>query len=302
MGRLKEPPLFIFQLKLQPRRIVREKKLFTVTDLGPGDGGKGGIVHGISCFKKAHTILKVGGAQGCHGVRTSRGQRFNFSQFGCGTFEGARTHITPLLVMEPIGLLDEANRLAYGSKVSGAHEMITIDENTLCATLYHAITSKLKELARKERQKGTIGMGIGEAKLDSELYPELAIYAKDLGRPDLRDRLNAVREHKLRELASAIDDPSYFWPADRDLAEENIKLLRSTEFLDWMVGRIVASHRRFKFVDGEYLSKEILSKDGVIVVESSHGVLTDRYYGFHPYVSRLRTLPHRTLDMLESHG
>ena len=44
------------------------KKIYAVTDLGPGDGGKGSVVHKISCMKRARTILKVGGAQGRHGV------------------------------------------------------------------------------------------------------------------------------------------------------------------------------------------------------------------------------------------
>ncbi len=83
------------------------KELYTVTDLGPGDGGKGGVVHKISHLKRAHTIIKVGGAQGSHGVTTSRGESFAFSQFGCGTFEGVKTHLTPRFVCSPDGLLNQ---------------------------------------------------------------------------------------------------------------------------------------------------------------------------------------------------
>ena len=39
------------------------KKVYIVTDLGPGDGGKGGVVHKIASQFNAHTIVKVGGAQ-----------------------------------------------------------------------------------------------------------------------------------------------------------------------------------------------------------------------------------------------
>ncbi len=282
---------------------MKEKKIFTVTDLGGGDGGKGGVVHKICQVKDAHTVLKVGGAQGSHGVRTSNGQSFNFSQFGCGTFEGVRTHITPLMVIEPIGLLDEANCLAYEKGVSGAHEMITVDENALCATLFHGISSRLKELARKKNPKGTIGMGIGEARLDSELRPELAIYARDLGKPGLREKIEAVRQQKMDELAKICDNHLYLLPSDWSEAIKELDLLYTKpQFVDWIIKRLEKFSNRIKVVDGDYLAKEILSKDGVAVVESSHGILTDRYYGFHPYVSRLRTLPVATLEMLERAG
>ena len=39
-----------------------------------------------------------------------------------------------------------------------------------------------------------------------------------------------------------------------------------------------------------------------MVVESSHGVLTDRFLGFHPHTSALRTLPRFTREMIEKEG
>ena len=47
------------------------EKIYVVTDLGPGDGGKGGVVHSLSLEFDASVINKRGGAQGSHGVRTS---------------------------------------------------------------------------------------------------------------------------------------------------------------------------------------------------------------------------------------
>ena len=64
------------------------ERIYVVTDLGPGDGGKGGIVHALSRKIDASIVIKRGGAQGSHGVRTSNGESFNFSQWGCGTLEG----------------------------------------------------------------------------------------------------------------------------------------------------------------------------------------------------------------------
>jgi len=48
------------------------ERIIVVFDLGPGDGGKGGIVHKLSCHHRAHTVIKVGGAQGSHGVSTTK--------------------------------------------------------------------------------------------------------------------------------------------------------------------------------------------------------------------------------------
>src|SRR5581483_7184991 len=116
--------------------MAHEKKLYTVTDFGPGDGGKGGVIHAISCMKRAHTILKVGGAQGNHGVTTSAGDSFGFSQFGCGTFEGVRTHLTERIVVSPEGILNEGEALYYGCGLRDVFELLTADENAVCATPY----------------------------------------------------------------------------------------------------------------------------------------------------------------------
>lgn len=56
-----------------------------------------------------------------------------------------------------------------------------------------------------------------------------------------------------------------------------------------------------KITDQDYLSG-VLKKDGTIVVESSHGILTDRYYGFTPHTSKLRTTPEATLKLLSDYN
>ena len=44
------------------------RKVYVVTDLGSGDGGKGSVVHAVARSQRAHTVIKRGGAQGSHGV------------------------------------------------------------------------------------------------------------------------------------------------------------------------------------------------------------------------------------------
>jgi len=52
----------------------------------------------------------------------------------------------------------------------------------------------------------------------------------------------------------------------------------------------------------DYLAKNILTQSGTVVFESSHGILTDRYYGFHPHTTKSRTIPQVSLDLLTECG
>jgi len=243
--------------------------------------------------------VKVGGAQGSHGVRTAAGKQYTFSQWGCGTFEGVRTHISPQLVVSPEALLMEADELRQLG-VADPFALLTIDERALCATEYHGIASRLRELARKRNARGTIGTGMGEAYRDATRVPELTIRAGDLAAPDLRDRLAAVRAHQRAALTEVI--AGGFLPADQAIADEEIQYLNNDRFLDHHVRRFQEVARRANITGSEYLGREILARDGVVVVESSHGVLTDNLYGFHPHTSAIRTLPKFFRTMIEEAG
>ena len=276
-------------------------KIIIVFDLGPGDGGKGGVVHKLSSHHQAHTIIKVGGAQGSHGVSTGR-QEFAFSQWGCGTFEGVPTYISKRMVVSPEGLLNEADGLRYCG-VSNAFDMLAIDERAICSTAYHGIISRIKELARGDNPRGTIGSGVGEAYRDSLSNPELTIYAGDL-KGDLRHKLSNIRDFQISKLLnySYLTGVSGFLDEDYDIVAEEIDLLKDDVFLDFNVSRFLEAGRLSKVVDSGYLYREVLSGDGVAVVESSHGVLTDNVCGFKPHVSAIRTLPIFTEEMLRDAG
>lgn len=275
-------------------------KVYVVTDLGPGDGGKGGVVHKIATMKRAHTIIKRGGAQGSHGVCTSSGERFAFSQWGCGTFEGVRTHLSQQMVVSPEGLLNEADSLRCLHGIHDAFDLLSVDQRALCATPFHGIVSRLKEMACGDNPRGTIGTGVGEAYRDLARHPELAIRAQDLSRPDLPDLLAAVREQMQQELQPIIRGD--FLTSDQAAAEKEISLLYDDGFLDYVVRRFSEVSKRAKIVDPAFLGDEILSREGVAVVESSHGVLTDRLMGFHPHTSAIRTLPRFTHNFLAEAG
>ncbi|OGZ44452.1 MAG: hypothetical protein A3J55_04390 [Candidatus Ryanbacteria bacterium RIFCSPHIGHO2_02_FULL_45_17b] len=273
--------------------------IFIVTDLGGGDGGKGGVVHKICTMKKAHTVVKVGGAQGSHGVRTASGQSFNFSHFGCGTLEGTRTHISRAMVIDPHALVYEGKLLQYAHGIRDVFDLLSVDQDALCVTPFHRMASQLRELARKDKPKGTVGTGVGEAVVDAERFPELTIHVRDIGKEELGDVLEAVRVQKLRDLAPIIADVGNFWESDRALARILIASLQNQGFVSATVEGFREMLSLVNICDGDYLGREILSRDGTVVVECSHGILTDRYHGFHPHTTQLRTLPSEVLRLLE---
>ena len=276
------------------------EKIYVITDLGQGDGGKGTVVHKVATMTDAVCVAKTGGFQGSHGMWNSDGQHFGFSQFGCGTFEGIKTHITPLMVASPEGWLNEGNALRYQYGIHNAFDLLTIDERALCATPYHGIASRLKELARGNNPRGTVGTGAGETYRYSHKYPDLTIRAGDLLRSDLRDRLIDIREQIRENLDSIIKEE--FLPADRDTAEKEIALLYDDGFLDYIAGRFQKAGREASIVDSDYFEREILSQDGIVVVERSHGVLTHPENGFHPHTNAIPTLPCFVRNMLKEAG
>lgn len=275
-------------------------KAYVVTDLGSGDGGKGSVVHAVATAMHAHTVIKRGGTQGSHGVRTSGGEKFDFSQWGCGTLEGIQTFLSDQMVISPAALLPEALQLRYQLGIYEPFALLAADERALCATPFHGIASRLKELARRDNPRGTVGTGVGETYRSFRRQPELAIFARDLRDPGLLDRLAAVREHVRTEIASVIGGG--FLASDETEAIHNIRLLRDDSYLAVVAERFAAAAAQLRVVGNDYLGEAVLRRNGVVVVESSHGVLTDRLAGFHPHTSAIRTLPRFTHGMLTDNG
>ncbi len=271
-------------------------KVYVVTDLGPGDGGKGSVIHKLSTYRRAHTIIKVGGSQGSHGVRTSGGLSFNFSFFGCGTLEGTRTHITRNMVIDPLGLVHEGRMLQYTCGVQNIFDLMTVDENTLCSTPFHTMSTQLRELARRDNPRGTIGTGVGEAYLDAEVSPQYAIRVRDLKGRDLCSMLEDVRRQKVRELRPILElKTQAFLEADRADANQLTTMLFNENFSGVTTNGFREMTQLVNIVGSDYLQTDVLAREGVAVVESSHGVLTDKYFGFAPHTSKLRTIPNVTV-------
>ena len=273
------------------------EKIYVVTDLGPGDGGKGGVVHALSRNFDASVIIKRGGAQGSHGVRTSYGESFNFSQWGCGTFEGVSTFLSEQMVISPVGLSNESEAL----KRLGIYDPFTLlscDPACISATPFHRISSQLEELLLGENPRGTIGTGVGQAYRMFKTLGEVAtIRASELkDREVVRIKLQKQLDYYRERYAKISREDGL--PGDAELIAENLSLLYDDGFLPYCLDLFEDVGKKLRLRD----LSEVLKGDGVAVVECSHGVLTDAETGLKPHVSAIRTLPKFTREMLRAAG
>lgn len=271
--------------------------IYVVTDLGPGDGGKGGIVHALSCRPNTSIVIKRGGAQGSHGVKTSRNEKFNFSQWGCGTFEGVPTYCSSQMIISPVGLYNESNALQHHG-IYDPFMMLSVHPRCICATPYHMIASQLEELSLGDNPRGTVGTGVGRAhRMHQALGDMFTIYAFDLiNRQIIRQKLEAQMIHYREVYRNRPQDNGI--PEDSKLIKENINLLYDDGLLSYSIDLFEEIGKKLVF---KYL-EDIVNMEGDGIVECSHGVLTDACTGLTPHVSAIRTLPRFTEKMLKDAG
>ena len=272
-------------------------QIYVVTDLGPGDGGKGGVVHALSGLTNASIIIKRGGAQGSHGVRTSRGESFNFSQWGCGTLEGIPTYLSPQMVIMPVGLANESNALRRLG-IYDPYTLLTADPFCICATPFHKISSQIEEILLGSNPRGTIGTGVGQAyRMFQQFGYDMTIVASELSdRVTVRAKLKKQREYyRSKYVGLAYRDVSV---QDAGILAENLLLLQDDDFLPFIIDLFDDVGKKLELVALE----AVLRQKGSAIVECSHGVLTDAATGLKPHVSAIRTLPHFTQSMLRDAG
>ncbi len=273
------------------------QRIYVITDLGPGDGGKGNIVHSLARKIDADVIIKRGGAQGSHGVQTSYGEKFNFSQWGCGTFEGIPTFLSRQMVISPVGLWNEAGALERNG-IYNPFMLLSCDRSCIAATPFHRIASQIEELLRRDNPRGTVGTGVGQA---SRMYYDtgkcMTVRAYELTRREaVRLKLQRQRDH-YKELYARISRNDVL-PGDAETLTRALILLDDDDFMNYCVDLFEKVGKKLHF-DG---LDDVLRRNRSAIVECSHGVLTDAVSGLRPHVSAIRTLPEITEHMLRSAG
>lgn len=266
---------------------------YVVVGLGFGDEGKGSICDFLTRKHNSNLTVRFnGGAQCAHNVVTDDGRHHTFSQFGSGTFAGARTHLSRYMLFNPVTLIPEARHLIE-SGVADPYSRLTVEVGAMLTTPFHIAANRIRELARNGSHHGTCGMGIGETMAyawacgegkwgdTTAAFPYAAEvpFACDLKEPArLRKKLALLRERLKAEV-----EPLYN-PASKAMQPE-------WEMLDDFEGTMAVFQpyvdrvvKNVGIVMPEWLDEE-LKKDQTIVFEGAQGALLDENHGFHPHTT-----------------
>ena len=251
-----------------------------VVGAGFGDEGKGSVTDFLTRKHKAGTVVRFnGGPQAGHNVLTSNGKHHVFSQFGSGTFAGARTHLNRFMLVNPVTMLTEgAHLLELG--INDAFERVTVDEEALVITPYHVALNRIEELCRNSRH-GSCGMGIGVTVADSLARPEQAIRFKDLDPGSVKaldEKLQGIQERLFRvALFTTSGIP------------QSPLLKKEMDCLTLPSAVIMERFRALKKTGVRSVGEEYLGsilQSGNVIFEGAQGALLDEKYGFHPHTTR----------------
>ena len=257
-------------------------KVLLVQGLGYGDEGKGSVVDYLVRQEQAPLVVRFnGGAQAAHNVVTDDGRHHTFSQFGSGTFAGARTFLSRFMLFNPMTLLSEAKHLEEVG-VSDPLSLITVEKRALVTSPFHMAVNRVREILRSGGRHGSCGMGIGETMKQSLLHPEETVYALDLDRPEVcRWKLQSYRKKAIEELSPAVFECQKAGYA-KQLATE-WEMINDVKFVDEVVEKYVEIHKRIEIVGPAWLQGQLDKPDSTVVFEGAQGVLLDQDYGWAPH-------------------
>src|SRR3989344_1627780 len=173
-----------------------------------------------------------------------------------------------------------------------------IHEDALVIPPFSAIAGRVRELLRGKNRRGSVGIGVGETSLDSEIIGEAAIRAKDLSKPYLREKLEIIQRRKWAEFEIFADRASELPSNVKERVTSELAQMNDSATVQWMIERCAELVKHVCVVDTEFVAKRILGAEGTVVFEGSQGVLLDRYYGFHPYTTKVRATPLTAKEIL----
>lgn len=252
-----------------------------VAGLGLGDEGKGATVDAlVRAFARTVVVRHGGGPQAAHHVVRDDGVVHCFAQFGAGTLvPDVRTFLGPHMLVEPLGLLREADALtAIG--VPDALDRLTISATCALVTPFHRLFGRIQELSRGPARHGSCGLGVGPAYVDARnpAVPTLRFH-------ELHDRGALHRKLRLIQLVKI------------DLAEQLAQLhslrtitpllaeLARPDLVADVLPAYTALAARVTTDDGALLKTVLRDSPQSVVFEGAQGLLLDADRGFWPHVS-----------------
>jgi adenylosuccinate synthase len=157
-----------------------------VIGMGFGDEGKGKVVDHLCRLADAKLVVRFsGGQQAAHTVVTKVNGRtvsHVFSQFGSGTFHGAKTYLSRYALYSPTAATAEAEALHRLGIVPGnIQHMLSVDWDALVSTPYDFAYHRLR-LGRPQAHD-SCGAGTHATHEYYRKYGMDAIFARDLTDP-----------------------------------------------------------------------------------------------------------------------
>ncbi|MEV0854248.1 adenylosuccinate synthetase [Nocardia fluminea] len=251
-----------------------------VVDLGFGDAGKGATVDWLCSPEADLGVAAVvrfnGGAQAAHNV-VADGRHHTFAQFGSGTLAGVPTLLSRHMLVEPIALAAESERLA-ALGVPDPLGLLAVDGRALLTTPIHIAANRAREDARGTSRHGSCGRGIGET----------AWYALENDAPTVADcRVPGVLRAKLDRLAAHYED--LIGPS-----------AHGYESVDALVAMYRDFARAVRITGAAELAR--LAHTGRLVFEGAQGVLLDEWRGLHPHTTWSTVEPRNARAMIRDIG
>ena len=233
-----------------------------------GDEGKGRTVDALARRLGPGTVVvrANGGAQAGHTV-VAGGKRHVFHHLGAGALAGAATHLSRHMVSHPMMLANEARAVA----ALGGAVAITADPHGFVTTPWDMMVNQAVEVARGHGRHGSCGLGFGETvgRCEDTPYP---LTIADLRRPDLRDRLAAIRDQWLPARLESLG-------------------ITNSPFLshaDAVLDRFVADCATFAALVAPR-DDASLGEAAALVLEGAQGLLLDQRGRGFPFVTRSNT-------------
>lgn len=244
-----------------------------LVDLAYGDSGKGSMTDYLVRKNEADLVVRYnGGPQASHHVVLPDGRWHGFSQFGAGTFAGAKTYLSEYMLFEPYAFVNEASDLV-AKGIDRPFSMVTINERAIVITPWHWMMNQLRETARGAERHGSCGFGVGEARAD-ELERSFIIRVNDMS--DCLNRLKFIKEHKIAEAERLGYDAS-------EMIAEN-------------PGKVQADYRFMRTVMN--VVSEMPEVSGNVVFEGAQGVLLDERWGWAPYNTWTDTTTNNAMSLI----
>lgn len=262
-------------------------RAFVVVGLAFGDEGKGTITDALTRNFDASIVVRFnGGAQAGHNVVLPDGRHHVFSQFGSGTFAGARTHLSRFMMVNPRTMLNEAEKLD-SLRIPQPLSLVTIEREALVTTPLHVAINRIRELVRGDGAHGSCGMGIGETAAYALAHPDDALKVGDLSDAvTVRRKLGLLRD-QFRDESSAIASHAPGPSASRSRGDTWLAWKAAWNAIhggDWDTTEVLQHFvSRVEVVDRTWLPAAMV--DQTTIFEGAQGVLLDEDYGFHPHTT-----------------